>query len=307
MNSSPQRRIVDAQVHLFDHEANRYEFLEHIDPMFQALIGDYSTLPRRYLFNDYLADQHGTEVAGIVWHEFLSADPVREVRWAQDMAATLPVPTAIVGLADFLAPNLEATLAAYAQCANVTSVREHLGWDATNPLRRFAKRSDLLQDQHWRDGLKLLERYGFTCSLELFSPQLPDLLPVIRQYPGIGFTIAVFGWPSAVDQDEFARWKQNLADLAARENTHITISAVECVFGMNWNVAEAQPWIDTVFDLFGTHRVMFGSHRPLSKLARNFPSPYTGYEQLVAQLSPSEQDAVFCRNAARWYFRQTPA
>jgi hypothetical protein len=50
------------------------------------------------------------------------------------MAATLPVPTAIVGLADFLAPNLEATLAAYAQCANVTSVREHLGWDATNPL-----------------------------------------------------------------------------------------------------------------------------------------------------------------------------
>jgi predicted TIM-barrel fold metal-dependent hydrolase len=47
MNSSPQRRIVDAHVHLFDHEANRYEFLEHIDPMFQALIGDYSTLPRR--------------------------------------------------------------------------------------------------------------------------------------------------------------------------------------------------------------------------------------------------------------------
>src|SRR5262249_25930604 len=162
------------------------------------------------------------------------------------------------------------TLDAYEQCTSVTSVRQHLGWDASNPLRRFAKRPDLLQDRRWRDGLKLLERYNFKCSLELFSPQLPDLLPVVQEHPGIGFPMPVFGWPSAVDPAGYARWKHSLAAIAACENTHITISAVECVFGMNWNVAEVQPWIDTMFDLFGTHRVMFGSHRPLSELARNF-------------------------------------
>ena len=307
MIAPQQRRIVDAHVHLFDHEANHYEFLEQIDPMFQALIGDYSTLPRRYLFEDYLADQHNTEVAGIVWHEFLSTDPLREVRWAQQMAAKLPVPMAIVGLVDFLAPDLEATLESYSQCPNVTSVREHLGWDYQNPLRRFAKRSDLLSDARWHQGLKLLGRYNFKCSLEVFSPQLPDLLPAVRENPATGFTIAVLGWPSSTDRGEFARWRQSLAALAACENTHITISAVECVFGMNWSLAQVQPWIDTVFDLFGTDRAMFGGHRPLSQLAHNFPSPYTGYEQLVGKLSPQEQDAVFRDNAAKWFFHEPPA
>jgi predicted TIM-barrel fold metal-dependent hydrolase len=307
MIAERKRRIVDAHMHLFDHEANHYEFLEQIDPMFQALIGDYSTLPRRYLFEDYLADQHGTEVAGIVWHEFLSTDPIREVHWAQKMAATLPVPMAIVGLASFLAPDLEATLDAYSQCRNVTSVREHLGWDDENPMRRFAKRPDLLRDARWREGLKLLGRYNLKCSLELFSPQLPDLLPAVRENPATGFTIAVFGWPSSIDQDGFTRWKQSLAALATCENTHITISAVECVFGMNWSVAQVQPWVDTVLDLFGTDRTMFGSHRPISRLAHNFPSPYTGYEQLISKLSPAEQDAVLRGNAAKWFFREPPA
>ncbi len=47
------RRVVDAHMHLYDCRENRYEHLERADAMFEALIGDYSTLPRRYLFEDY--------------------------------------------------------------------------------------------------------------------------------------------------------------------------------------------------------------------------------------------------------------
>src|SRR5271155_996004 len=203
MPSLSKRRIVDAHLHLFDHRANRYEFLEQVDPMFQALVGDYSTLPRKYLLSDYLTEAVGFEVAGLIWHEFLSSDPLREVHWAQQMADRLPVPTAIVGLVDFLAPDLEVRLEAYVQCANVTAVREHLAWDEHNPLRRFAKRSDLLTDSQWRNGLRLLNRYNFKCSLEVFSPQLPDLLTVVGMNPEIGFTIAVMGWPLTLNQDGF--------------------------------------------------------------------------------------------------------
>ena len=50
--------------------------------MFQALIGDYSASLRKYLLNDYLADERDSEVVGIVWNEFLAADPIEKVRWA---------------------------------------------------------------------------------------------------------------------------------------------------------------------------------------------------------------------------------
>jgi predicted TIM-barrel fold metal-dependent hydrolase len=207
-----------------------------------------------------------------------------------------------VGLVDFLAQDLEATLERYAASANVAAVREHLGWDEGNPLRRFAKRGDLLSDVHWRRGLALLKKHRFKCSLEVFSSQLPEMLPVIQQQPETGFTIAVMGWPIAVDEQEFARWKKCLRELRACENVRITLSAVEAVFGMDWQVAQVQPWVDTIFDLFGIERVMFGSHRPISRLARNFPSPYEAYQKMTKRLSKVEVDAVFRLNAADWYF-----
>jgi predicted TIM-barrel fold metal-dependent hydrolase len=52
MSSSKERKIIDAHCHLYDHTENRHEFLENVDEMFEALIGDYSALPRRYLLDE---------------------------------------------------------------------------------------------------------------------------------------------------------------------------------------------------------------------------------------------------------------
>ena len=60
----------------------------------------------------------------------------------------------------------------------------------------------------------------------------------------------------------------------------------------------------TVFDLFGTERIMFGSHRPISRLAGNFRTPFEAYEELTAELSQTEQDAVFRLNASEWFFAE---
>jgi predicted TIM-barrel fold metal-dependent hydrolase len=306
MDSGSKRKIIDAHVHLYDHQQNRYDFLEHTDEMFQSLIGDYSALPRRYLLDQYLADEPGLAAVGLVWHEFLSSDPEREVLWAQRMAQSLPVPMSIVGLVDFLAPDLEAGLEKYAQYPNVGGVREHLGWDDGNPMRRFAKRPDLLTDPLWLRGLSLLARYRFKCSLEVFSSQLPDLLTAVRLNPGVGFTIAVMGWPVTTDELAFMRWRHSLADLSRCENVRIVISAIECIFGMAWSLQQVQPWIETVFELFGPQRTMFGGHHPICGLSASFPRPYTAYEKLSAGLSVAEQDAVFRLNAAEWYFSKLP-
>jgi predicted TIM-barrel fold metal-dependent hydrolase len=306
MDSLKRLKVVDAHAHLYDHAENRYEFLERVDPMFEALIGDYAVLPRRYLLEDYMADEPDVAVDGLIWHEFLSDDPVREVRWAQRMVEQVSVPMAIVGLVDFLAPDLEERLEAYTQCPNVAGVREHLGWDESNPMRRFAKRGDLLTDPRWQEGLRRLARYRFRCSLEVFSPQLPELLRVVQLNPNIGFTIAVMGWPIATDKATFTQWRKSIAELGACDNVRIVISALECVFGMGWSLRVAQPWVDAVFELFGTERTMFGSHHPLCGLSRSFPRSYVAYRKLASALSETEQDAVFRLNAQRWFIEGLP-
>ena len=159
------RRIVDAHVHLFDHTANRHEFLERRDETFATLIGDYAALPRTYLVDDYLRDSGSRRVEGIVWHEFLSEDPVREAQWGQALAEASPIPQAVVALVEFGDPALEERLDAYRSMRNVTAVRQHLAWDPTDPLRRFAARPDLLTDPAWRAGLSGLRDWDVACAL----------------------------------------------------------------------------------------------------------------------------------------------
>jgi predicted TIM-barrel fold metal-dependent hydrolase len=168
-------------------------------------------------------------------------------------------------------------------------------------MRCMASRGDLLTNERWREGVRLLKKYRFRCSLEVFSPQLPELLKVIRENPDTGFTIALMGWPTPTDE-EFGRWKRSLGEIARCENARLTISALECVFGMDWEPAKARVWVEAAIELFGTERVMFGSHRPISRLARKVAQPYAAYEELTAGLSAAERDAVFAGNAARWFW-----
>jgi len=111
MHASTKRHVVDAHVHLYDGGQNRYEHLELWTLCFKRFIGDYSTLPRRYLFEDYLGDESALEIDGMVWHEFMSADPLREV----DGRSGWPTRCRShgdCGLVDFLAPDLERGLRA---------------------------------------------------------------------------------------------------------------------------------------------------------------------------------------------------
>ena len=209
---------------------------------------------------------------------------------------------AIVGLVDFLAPDLEKRLEEYARNPNVSAVREHLGWDPQRAERRFAARGDLLTDPQWLSGLGKLSSTPFRCSLEVFSSQLPAVADIFESHPEIGFNIAVMGWPSGTDPQSFADWKESMRRLADCSNVRVTISALECVFGMNWHPAQAQPWVDTVFELFGTSRMMVGSHTPIAALAANVSSPYASYLELTAALTPEEREAVLHRNAWEWYF-----
>jgi predicted TIM-barrel fold metal-dependent hydrolase len=78
--------IVDCHVHFVNVAEHSYPIFQERSASFEALVGDYSALPRHYLPEDYLKEAGGFNVVKTVWAEFMSDDPVAEVRWAQDLA-----------------------------------------------------------------------------------------------------------------------------------------------------------------------------------------------------------------------------
>jgi predicted TIM-barrel fold metal-dependent hydrolase len=74
-NSLP---ILDCHQHFYDARRLRYPVFAQRSAGFEAVVGDYSALPRVYLVADYAQDTGELNVVKTVWAEFISDDPVSE-------------------------------------------------------------------------------------------------------------------------------------------------------------------------------------------------------------------------------------
>src|SRR6516225_9602042 len=111
---SERLAILDCHQHFFDARHFRYPLFETRSAGFEALVGDYSALPRVYLPADYARDTQGLNIVRTVWAEFLSEDPVGEVRWANQLAGSAANPNGLIAIVDFLDPQLNRVLDEYA-------------------------------------------------------------------------------------------------------------------------------------------------------------------------------------------------
>jgi predicted TIM-barrel fold metal-dependent hydrolase len=297
--------ILDCHQHFYDARRLCYSVFAQRSQGFESLVGDYSALPTVYLPEDYERDTAGWNVTQTVWAEFISDDPLSEARWAEDLLRTRNRPGGMIAQVDFLSPDLDRTLDAYAALTRVRCVRQHLGWHPANPLLRFAARPDLLSDAAWRRGLATLRRRNLVCELEIFSPQLPDLASVAAACPGLQFVLPVMGWPLDLTDEGRARWKRDLAMVGDCPNVAIKILGLECVFGIHWTLSQVRPWILEAIEVFGPGRAMFASHLPICNLACSFHDLYTAYCEVIGDFSLSEKRQLLHDTAAAVYGLQT--
>lgn len=293
--------ILDCHQHFFDARRFRYPVFETRSAGFEALVGDYSTLPRVYLPEDYARDTEGLNVVQTVWAEFMSEDPGGEVRWANELAEANGRPNGMIASVDFLDPELDRVLEEYGALGHVRCVRQHLGWHPTNPALRFAARPDLLSDDAWRRRLAALRGRGLVCELEVFSPQIRDLVPVAAAYPDLQFVLPMMGWPLDLTEDGRKSWRDALAALSTCPNVAVKIFGMESIFGIRWTVPQVRPWILETIEIFGPGRCMFASLMPLCTLACSIQQLYEAYFKIMADFSNSEKGQLLHDTAARVY------
>jgi predicted TIM-barrel fold metal-dependent hydrolase len=293
--------MIDCHVHFLDASRFRYPIFSERSAGFEALVGDYSALPRRYLPEDYLADAAGLHIEGTVWAEFMSSMPLEELRWAQSLADASGQPRATIACVDFRAPDLESTLEVYLGMGRVRAVRQHLVWHPTNDLLRFAQAPDLMDDVAWRRGVASLRNHDLACEIEVFATQLADLTSVARNFPDLRFILPLMGWPIDLTAHGFQAWRSDMAELARCENVAVKIFGSECIFGLNWTVSQIRPWVLTTIELFGPARCMFASLMPIAALSRSLQDVYGAYEEIVEGFTSSERRRLFHDTARSSY------
>ncbi|HEX3381342.1 MAG TPA: amidohydrolase family protein [Paraburkholderia sp.] len=294
-------QVVDSHIHLWDLKTHRYPWLENPGVSF---VGDARELKHDYLLDDLLGEAGDIEVLKLVHVEANHdpADPVEETRWLQSIAdrdASRGMPNAIVAAVDLSAQNAPALLEAHASFANTRGIRQILNVH-DNKLFDYVGRHYMREPQ-WRERFALLRRYGLSFDLQLYPSQMEEAAALARAHADTLLVVNHAGM--FVDRNGVAgyrAWREGMRLLAACPNIAVKISGL-AMFDHHWTVESLRPYVLETIDTFGVERAMFASNFPVDRLFGSYTDWWRAYASIVGDASEAEKDALFRRNAERYY------
>ena len=217
---------------------------------------------------------------------------LEETRWLLNLSDQFPFIKGVVGWVDLRSPQLRQQLEQLAAHPKLRGVR-HVVHD--EPDDQFMLREDFVR------GIGLLAEFGLTYDLLLFPKHLPTACELVRQFPGQRFVLDHIAKPRIKD-GIVEPWAADLRKLAAFPNVWAKVSGM--VTEANWRAwkpSDFAPYLDVVFEAFGTQRIMIGSDWPVCTVAATYGQVMSIVTDYIGRFSLDEQKMVLGENAHSFY------
>jgi L-fuconolactonase len=151
--------------------------------------------------------------------------------------------------------------------------------------------------------LEALARMNGVLEILTARERFKDVEALVRRLPSLAIALTHVGEIFFVDKPTTDDWQKDLRALAAHERVMCKLSALvehTARFG-DGAAAACRYCFETVLDLFGPRRLVFGSNWPVSERAAPLERVVGLAHELVSALSPSERCAVMRQNACTLY------
>lgn len=187
----------------------------------------------------------------------------------------------------------------------LAALRGHPGGERLLGIRHLAH---LDPDLEWllrpTVDLDALAEAALPFDLVVRADQLAVAERAVAAHPGTQFVLDHLGNPPVASGD-LTSWRRDLGRLAARENVVAKLSGITLQTNWHdWSLDDLREPINAAVDLFGPHRIMFGSDWPLVTLA----SEAASWVDIVRELVPSAlHESVFGGTAERLYLKEQHA
>jgi predicted TIM-barrel fold metal-dependent hydrolase len=269
--------VADAHFHVWDPRAHYYPWLSDPEPI-AFRYGDYRTLRRPYLVEDYRADSAGWPVTKGVYveAEWDPRDPLGEMDFIAEVRKG-GFPTVAIAQAWLHHDDCAAVLEAQARHPFVRGIRHK-------------PKPGMMDDAQWRRGYARLAPLGLHFELQAPWRQLEEAARLARDFPGTALVLNHTGLPD----ENLEAWQRAMGLLAACPNAAVKISGLG-------NVQRKREVVLATIELFGTARAMFGSNFPVDSLRGSFDTIFSGFDEFTRGFSTAERRALFHDNAVRIY------
>ena len=258
------------------------------------IAGELSPLRRSFAVGDIADERAAAAIDGVVLVQTIAV--AEETRELLALALAEPLVVGVVGWVDLTVADVAARLEA---------LRAGPGGERLVAIRHQVQGE---RDPRWlsrpdvRRGLRAVADAGLAYDLLTLPHQLPAARETAAALPELRFVVDHLSKPR-IAAGELEPWATDMRALAALPNVSCKLSGmVTEADWSSWTVDSLRPYADTVLDAFGADRVLFGSDWPVCTLAARFADVVDAAEQLTAELTSAEREAVFA-GAARAAYR----
>jgi L-fuconolactonase len=240
------------------------------------------------------------EAAGIEGTVAVQArQTLQETRWLLELSDHYPFIKGVVGWVDLRSPEVREQLERVGTHPKLRGVR-HVVQD--EPDDQFMLQKDFVR------GLGILAEFDLTYDILIFPRHLPVACELVKRFPNQRFVLDHIAKPLIKDK-KMAAWDAEIRRLAAYPNVWCKVSGMvteadwhqPALHGPAWQPSDFRPYLDVVFEAFGTKRIMFGSDWPVCTLAGTYADVAKLVLDYVNSFSKEEQIDFWGETARRFY------
>lgn len=215
-----------------------------------------------------------------------------ETEFLLELADLHPFIFGVVGWVDLRSPQLPSRLEHFSARKKLKGFR-HLVQDEPDAF--------FMLDPSFQRGLGWLQKYGYTFDLLVYPHQMEAAIQTVRNFPGLKFVLDHMGKP-AIENGVMEDWASSIKTLALEPNVCCKVSGmVTEASWTRWQLDDFIPYLDTVFQAFGTDRLMFGSDWPVCLVAAKYAAVINVLLHYMGGFSEVDKQKVFFTNAKDFY------
>jgi L-fuconolactonase len=215
-----------------------------------------------------------------------------ETEFLLDLAEKNDFIKGVVGWVNLLDPHVRERIAYYSSFKKLKGVRHVLQGEPDRAL--------MLNPQFMK-GIAALKNYDLAYDILIFPDQLGYTNQFVKNISGVNFVIDHIAKPD-IKNKNIEKWANNIRIIAQYENAWCKVSGmVTEADWQNWEICDFEPYLDVIFEAFGTKRVMFGSDWPVCNVAGGYDKMISIVENYTSKLSADEQCRFWGLNAIEFY------
>ena len=297
--------IIDAHHHYWDPVANYHPWLRD-EPMIPFRYGDYSSIRKAFLPNDYadIAESFNVVATVTMEGEFDESDLTAESAWMSRVAAQQNAPAAHVARAILHHADAAAVIGRHADYSLVRGIR-HKPTAAPSPDVIEPGAAGSMSDPAWQNGYAVLKPNNLHFELQTPWWHVNELMQLVEKFPETPVVINHAFMPVDRTSDALKAWREALKLASSAPDISIKISGIG-ISGTPWTLEDQRPIIDACIDSFSPGRCLFASNFPVDGLVGSFADIYDGFLAATADLPRADRIAMFHDNAIRVYRLDVP-